>query len=99
MGSLGPEATDSGKGQKIAASAEIDQDRLMECCAETIEMHGENNPMMVCSSCKQIIKCFSEEKAFRNYQRFCDSRHRRILATNFASWWVVVFKSYDTFSS
>lgn len=74
-------------------------DQLLECCKATIKMHAANNPMMVCSDCKQIIKCFDDERAFKNYQRFCASRHRRILATVFENRFIVVFKSYDTYST
>ena len=72
---------------------------LKVCCTATIDQHADNNPMMVCSDCKQIIKCFDQERAFRNYKRFCASRHRRILATQHLKWWVIVFKSYDTFTA
>ncbi|MFW7380302.1 MAG: hypothetical protein ACOH5I_15935 [Oligoflexus sp.] len=76
-----------------------DRIELLDCCKKTIKQHAANNPMMVCSDCKQIIKCFDDEKAFRNYQRFCASRHRRILATSFEDRLVVVFRSYDTYST
>jgi len=76
-----------------------DRIELLDCCKKTIQLHAANNPMMVCSDCKQIIKCFDDEKAFRNYQRFCASRHRRILATSFENRHVVVFRSYDTYST
>ena len=72
---------------------------LLNCCKQTIDMHAAKNPMMVCSTCKQIIKCFDKEKAFINYQRFCASRHRRILATTYAGRHTVVFRSYDTYST
>ena len=72
---------------------------LRDCCVQTIDMHAKNNPMMVCGQCKQIIKCFDDEKAFRNYKKFCLSRHRKILATQYSPWWVIVFKSYDTFTA
>ncbi len=72
---------------------------LLDCCKKTIKMHAANNPMMVCSDCKQIIKCFDDERAYKNYQRFCASRHRRILATQFDNRYIVVFKSYDTYST
>lgn len=81
-------------------TVELDRSaQLKDCCTLTIEQHADNNPMMVCSQCKQIIKCFDQERAFRNYKRFCMSRHRRILATEHTKWWVIVFKSYDTFTS
>lgn len=72
---------------------------LRSCCKATVDLHGENNPMMVCSDCKQIIKCFDNERAYRNYQRFCHSRHRSIVATYYSKWWVIVFRSYDSFGS
>lgn len=74
-------------------------DQLLDCCKKTIKMHAANNPMMVCPDCKQIIKCFDEDRPFKNYQRFCASRHRKILATEFDGRYVVVFKSYDMYSS
>ena len=46
---------------------------LLPCCKHTIDQHAAFNAMMVCSECKQIIKCFSDEKAYTNYQRFCAS--------------------------
>ena len=76
-----------------------EEESFLECCQKTIDMHAANNPMMVCSDCKQIIKCFSDERAYKNYQRFCASRHRRILATSYNSSYVVVFRSYDTYST
>ena len=72
---------------------------LLECCRRTIVMHAKNNPMMVCGECKKIIKVFDNEKAYRNYQRFCQSRHRRFLATNFSGQRVIVFKNYDSYSA
>ena len=63
------------------------------CCEETITLHGANNPMMVCGSCKMIIKCFDDERAYRNYVRFCESRHRKILAMPHGSSHVVIFKN------
>lgn len=90
---------DASESKSSAPATDQVKADLLKCCKNTIDMHGENNPMMVCSECKQVIKCFKEEKAFRNYQRFCHSRHRRILATHYSIWWVIVFKSYDTFST
>jgi|GEM_PF-1348755 hypothetical protein len=72
---------------------------LLECCKRTIQMHAKNNPMMVCGECKKIIKVFDNEKAYRNYQRFCMSRHRRFLATHFMGRHVITFKNYDSYSA
>ena len=86
-------------GTTPTESAATDGIQLLECCKKTIQMHAANNPMMVCSDCKQIIKCFDDERAYKNYQRFCASRHRRILATVFEERYIIVFKSYDTYST
>lgn len=88
----------SSHQDKPHASGE-DVIELNDCCKKTIRLHAANNPMMVCSECKQIIKYFEDQKAFRNYQRFCASRHRKILATEFESRLIVVFRSYDTYST
>ena len=72
---------------------------ILGCCKKTIEMHANNNPMMVCSECKQIIKCFDNETGYSNYKKFCTSRHRKITTGYFNNWYIVVFKSYDTFST
>ncbi len=82
---------------ELPAPSLDDNGELKGCCKKTIDLLGENNPMMVCGDCKQIIKCFDNEKAYRNYQLFCRSRHRSFLATFFEPWWVVVFRSYDTY--
>jgi len=50
--------------------------------------------MMVCSECKQIIKCFDEEAAFKNYITFCRSRRRPVLKGLVEGRHTVVFKSY-----
>ena len=67
--------------------------QLVLCCEDTIAQHGANNPMMVCGSCKKIIKSFSDEKAYRNYVRFCESRHRKILAMPYKDTHIVIFKN------
>ena len=72
---------------------------LLDCCRRTITMHAKNNPMMVCGECKKIIKVFDNDKAYRNYQRFCQSRHRRFLATHFSGQKVIIFKNYDSYSA
>ena len=75
-----------------------DNIELNDCCKNTIRLHAANNPMMVCSDCKQIIKYFDDNKAFRNYQRFCASQHRKIWQPN-SNRLIVVFRSYDTYST
>jgi hypothetical protein len=80
------------EGRAILAS-ESATIQLNECCKQTIDMHAANNPMMVCSDCKQIIKYFNDDRAYRNYQVFCASRHRRILATDYKGLRIIVYRS------
>lgn len=82
----------------MPAGVNMFSEQLLDCCKSTIKMHATHNAMMVCSHCKQIIKCFDDLRAFKNYQRFCASRHRRILATDYMGHHIVIFSSYDTFS-
>lgn len=92
----------SSETQKAPASASEgfeESPELLDCCRRTIQMHAKNNPMMVCSDCKKIIKVFDNEKAYKNYQRFCQSRHRRFLATQYAGRHVITFKDYDSYSA
>jgi len=77
----------------------VQGDVLMPCCIKTLGIHSTHNPMMVCPECKQIIKVFSEESPFRNYIRFCESRHRKVFTAKHVDQYVVVFRSYDTFNT
>ena len=78
---------------------DLPTEQLLGCCERTINMHAANNPMMVCAECKQIIKCFNDERAFKNYQKFCASRHRKIFTTAYREMLVVVYRAYQTYSS
>jgi lipoate-protein ligase B len=70
---------------------------LMACCVSTIKLLALHNPMMVCSECKQIIKCFTSEAQFRNYLIYCKSSRRPYSTGQTGPYMVVVFKSYDTY--
>lgn len=70
---------------------------LQNCCVETIRKHALYNPMMVCADCKQIIKCFLDERSFRNYLTFCNSRRRTIQKGMVQGYHTIVFRSYDTY--
>ena len=70
---------------------------IAACCVETIRQHVRYNPMMVCADCKNIIKCFSEERAFQNYLTFCRSRRRTVLTGVVGEHYTVAFRSYDTY--
>jgi hypothetical protein len=83
----------------LQPSADVSADDLREipgCCVVTIHQHARHNPMMVCSECKQIIKCFQDERAFANYLTFCKSRRRPVLTGRVESLYTVVFRSYET---
>lgn len=68
------------------------------CCVSTIRHHVRYNPMMVCSHCKFIIKCFTDERAYQNYLIFCRSRRRPVVTGVVDGYYTCAFRSYDTFS-
>lgn len=72
--------------------------KIKPCCLETIKQHAEFNPMMVCPTCKQIIKRFESEASFRNYARFCESRKRPVDKFCINDTYIIIFRSYDTYS-
>ena len=80
----------------VTLDDEIDIQEINPCCQETVEVHAINNPIMVCQHCKQLIKCFKDQRAFRNYLVFCKSRGRKVLAGEHQGYYVVVFRSYET---
>lgn len=71
---------------------------LPSCCVETIRHLVRDNPMMVCSHCKFIIKCFTDERAYQNYLIFCRSRRRPVVTGVVDGYFTCAFRSYDTFS-
>ena len=71
---------------------------LSDCCVATIRPHVKFNPMMVCADCKNIIKCFKEERAYQNYLTFCKSRKRPVVTGVVDEYHTVAFRSYDTYS-
>ena len=68
---------------------------ISPCCRDTVKQHVTFNLMMVCPSCKSLIKCFDDQKAFKNYITFCQSRRREVLVDEYQKYFVVSFKSYD----
>jgi hypothetical protein len=71
---------------------------IAACCIATIHEHVSCNPMMVCPECKNIIKCFKDERAYDNYLKFCRSRRRPIVTAQVGEYWTVAFRSYDTYN-
>lgn len=94
---------DSGTYSQRDAELEVMRNRLLEigtgdiqpCCMTTIKCHVLHNPMMVCSGCKQIIKCFKDQGAFYNYVTFCKSRRRPIQLGVVEEYFTCAFRSYD----
>ncbi len=76
---------------------EVDPEGVLGCCIETLKRHAACNPMMVCGECKQIIKCFTDERPYRNYLTFCRSRNRQIRIAREGSFYMVVFRSYESY--
>jgi hypothetical protein len=75
------------------------EDKIRPCCEATIHLHAKNNAMMVCGTCKHIIKCFLEPVAYKNYVKFCTSRHRKVLTGVIDAYHIVVFRAYEGFRS
>jgi hypothetical protein len=73
-------------------------DAIPACCTVTIRQHVQYNPMMVCSACKNIIKCFVDERAYENYLKFCRSRRRPVLTGHVDHYMTIAFRSYDTYN-
>lgn len=85
----------------MESSNSIDQPartELRRCCRETIDLHVSHNPMMLCQVCKYLIKCFTDEPAFRNYSTFCQSRSRGFQVGFYEGYHVIVFRSYESFA-
>lgn len=68
---------------------------LQGCCIQTVKLHAAHNPMMMCPECKQIVKCFRDEKTFRNYVKFCKSRHRKISIARHDDMQIVLYRTYS----
>jgi hypothetical protein len=72
------------------------EESLPGCCQETMRLHGTHNMMLMCPTCKTVIKCFLDEKSFRAYLTFCQSRHRRVKPYRSNEMLMITFSSYDT---
>jgi hypothetical protein len=70
---------------------------ISQCCQDTINALVFDNSMMVCQRCRNLIKAFTDETAFRNYLIFCQSRGRKINAAKLGPYLVVAFKNYITY--
>ncbi len=91
------EAEDAAETGSVHLAPTVSAGGISPCCVHTIRCHVRHNPMMVCSECKHIIKCFTDERAFQNYLIFCRSRRRPILIGKVDGYWTCTFRSYDTF--
>jgi hypothetical protein len=76
----------------------VSDDVIPACCIATIRQHVAYNPMMVCSTCKNIIKCFVDERGYDNYLKFCRSRRRPVVIGQVGQYLTIAFRSYDTYT-
>ena len=67
---------------------------LQACCRQTVRSHVAHNPMMVCPDCKIMIKCFADERSFKNYVTFCRSRGRRVKTAADVGFYFVMYNTY-----
>jgi len=86
----------TGSGPLVPGTA-FDQQQLPHCCERTVLAHAKHNEMMVCNDCKQIIKCFKEDRPLRAYLKFCETRHRKVVTSMLGEYRVVTFASYEPF--
>ena len=77
---------------------ELDPVELSACCKKTIARHAAFNPMILCSGCQHIIKCFTGQKLYQQYLKFCNSRGRKVLAGCHSPYYVVIYRSFDSAS-
>ena len=82
-------------GNSLGVPGKEDVSGINSCCVKTVDALSANNSMMVCPECKQIIKTFKDERAYRNYILFCRGRSRVIQMGYHDNQWVVVYHSYD----
>lgn len=68
--------------------------QIKSCCLETIKELIENNPMMVCQRCENLIKCFIEDSSYDKYVRFCQSRKRKIKEASYKNYKIVIFRKH-----
>ncbi len=77
----------------MMATEAIHWEEIKPCCRETMKLHADFNAMMVCPTCKKMIKCFSDDKAFHNYLKFCKTRHKEITTHQSGNNCVIIFRA------
>ncbi len=95
QGGMSKEPTLDGVG--FSSETLEPEESVKPCCVTTINVHARFNPMMVCSECKHIIKCFKDEPAYDKYLIFCKSRKRQVAIGRVGEYHTIIFKSYDAF--
>ena len=78
----------------LVESPYVSFEDLKSCCIDTVDSHAEINPIMVCGTCRHIIKCFHDERSYKNFLHFCHSRGRSVKASKQGAYFVVVYKSH-----
>lgn len=72
----------------------INWDPMRSCCEHTVDTHAHINHIMVCGTCKHIIKVFAEEKPFRNFLVFCHSKGRKVMACKDSTHYIAIYLSH-----
>jgi hypothetical protein len=75
----------------------VKPEEVNSCCLETINALINDNSMMVCQRCRNLIKSFTSEESYRNYVIFCHSRGRKLQTAKLGPYLIVTFKNYTTF--
>ena len=76
----------------------LDESKISNCCKKTIMRHAAFNPMILCSGCQHIIKCFNAEKYFSQYVKFCKSRGRKVIVGFIDPYYIVIYRTFDSSS-
>ena len=87
-----PSVDNQSQSPKLMLHGQRDSN-VPECCYDTLTQHSTHNMMMVCSSCKKMIKCFDSESKFKNFVSFCHSRRRDILIGKFEERDLVIYRN------
>lgn len=66
----------------------------LSCCAGAVDEHAEMNPIMVCGECRFIIKCFRQERPFKNFLHFCHSKQRKVVASKYKGFFIATYYAH-----
>ena len=76
------------------AEVEFAAINLRPCCVDTVARFSNLNPMIMCPSCKHMIKSFKDIASFQMYLKFCDSQNRFVDAGRYGDLFVVLYQPF-----